>query len=49
MLAHRQPGLSAADDKRINVFNRHALLHIAMPEADLPLALTCIRIGQNTT
>jgi len=31
MLAHGQPGLSTADHKRVNLFNRHALLHITMP------------------
>ena len=30
MFAHGQPGLSTADYKRVNPFNRHALLHKAM-------------------
>src|SRR5262249_54812017 len=31
MFAHSQPGLSTADYSRVNLFNRHALLHIATP------------------
>src|SRR4051812_44685791 len=31
MFAHSQPGLSTADHKRVNLFNRHALLHVPMP------------------
>jgi hypothetical protein len=49
MFAHCQPGLSTADYKRVNLFNRHAVLHRAMPGSRFCLiASACIRVGPGT-